>query len=214
MRVIVRCFIGIMLCWVTTLAQAQTLLVMGDSLSAAYGIPVQSGWVSLLEKRLQQNNANWQVVNASISGETTSGGLTRFKPLLESHKPALVIIELGANDGLRGLPLEDMKRNLNTMIEQAKGSGANVLLLGMKLPPNYGVKFTARFEKVYTDLVAEQSVAFLPFFLDGVAGHPELTQADGLHPVAAAQPQILENIWPLLDKTMAKVKSSSIPAKP
>jgi len=189
--------------------QAQTLLIMGDSLSAAYGIPTESGWVNLLEQRLKTQQPAWKVVNASISGETTSGGLTRFKPVLEREKPALVVLELGANDGLRGLPLEDMKRNLKTMIEQAHGIGAKVILLGMKLPPNYGLKFTSRFEKVFSELAAEKNVTYLPFFLDGVAGRPEFIQSDGLHPLASAQPIILENVWPVLEQALKEASASS-----
>ncbi|HET8707809.1 MAG TPA: arylesterase [Pseudomonadales bacterium] len=204
---------GLILLALSICANAQTLLVMGDSLSAAYGIPVESGWVKLLEIRLSKENPGWTVVNASVSGETTSGGLARFKPLLDQHKPNVVIIELGANDGLRGLSLEDMKSNLAKMIELARSSGARVVLFGMKLPPNYGIRFTQRFEQVYADLEASSGVALQPFFLDGVAGHPELTQADGLHPVASAQPIILENVWPLLQKTLRRPVSAAAAQK-
>ena len=176
----------------------QTILVFGDSLSASYGLPQGQGWVALLEARLAQNQASkttYKVVNASISGETTSGGLARFSTALTTHKPNIVILELGANDGLRGLPIAEMQANLNQMIAQAKTAKAKVLLIGMKIPPNYGLKYTKNFSALYTNLAKQHNIAFVPFLLEGVAGKPELIQADGLHPLAVAQPALLDNVW-------------------
>lgn len=202
-----KLFLIFCLICLSSVANAKTLLVLGDSLSAAYGMPVESGWVALLTARLQQKYPDWSVINASISGETTRGGLTRLKSLLEQHTPNLVVIELGANDGLRGLALSDMKSNLQAMIDQSVAINAKIVMFGMKLPPNYGVKFASLFEKVYVDIVQKNTLTFVPFFLDGVAGHPELTQADGLHPVASAEPTILENVWVTLDKSIQKINS-------
>ena len=176
----------------------QTILVFGDSLSASYGLPQGQGWVALLEAKLAQNQASkttYKVVNASISGETTSGGLARFSTALTTHKPNIVILELGANDGLRGLPIAEMQANLNQMIAQAKTAKAKVLLIGMKIPPNYGLKYTKNFSALYTNLAKQHNIAFVPFLLEGVAGKPELIQADGLHPLAVAQPALLGNVW-------------------
>ena len=187
------------------IASTQTILVFGDSLSAAYGVPQGQGWVALLEQKLALNKldmASYQVVNASISGETTSGGLARFSASLATHKPNIVILELGANDGLRGLPITEMQVNLNQMITQAKTAKAKVLLIGMKIPPNYGLKYTKNFSATYTSLAKQQNIALVPFLLEGVAGKPELIQADGLHPIAEAQPQLLDNAWGILAKML------------
>ena len=176
----------------------QTILVFGDSLSASYGLPQGQGWVALLEAKLAQNQASkttYKVVNASISGETTSGGLARFSTALTTHKPNIVILELGANDGLRGLPIAEMQANLNQMIAQAKTAKAKVLLIGMKIPPNYGLKYTKNFSTTYINLAKQHNIALVPFLLEGVAGKPELIQADGLHPLAVAQPALLDNVW-------------------
>lgn len=168
---------------------APTLLVFGDSLSAAYGMPRESGWVSLLEKRVP----GYRVVNASVSGETTAGGLTRLPGVLAAHRPAVMVLELGANDGLRGLPPQAAARNLEAMIDLAKKQGSKVLLLGMRMPPNYGTAYTARFERLFHEVARKKQVKLLPFLLDGL----ELAdfQADGLHPGAAAQPRLMENVW-------------------
>jgi acyl-CoA thioesterase-1 len=174
------------------------ILVVGDSLSAAYGMGVQQGWPALLEQRLRQYGYACRVVNASISGDTTSGGLSRLPAALERYRPAIMILELGANDGLRGLPLADIEHNLAAMIGLAREHGARVLLAGMRLPPNYGAPYTERFEAIYSKLAAGGGVALIPFLLDGVAGHPELTQDDGLHPRPEAQPRIVDNVWPRL----------------
>ena len=187
------------------IASTQTILVFGDSLSAAYGVPQGQGWVALLEQKLALNKldmASYQVVNASISGETTSGGLARFSASLATHKPNIVILELGANDGLRGLPITEMQVNLKQMITQAKTAKAKVLLIGMKIPPNYGLKYTKNFSAAYTSLAKQHNTALVPFLLEGVAGKPELIQADGLHPIAAAQPQLLDNVWKVLAKML------------
>ena len=188
-----------------TIASTQTILVFGDSLSAGYGVPQGQGWVALLEQKLVRNKlsyASYKVVNASISGETTSGGLTRFSAALATHKPNIVILELGANDGLRGLPITEMQANLNQMITQAKTAKAKVLLIGMKIPPNYGLNYTKIFSATYTSLAKQYSIALVPFLLEGVAGKPELIQADGLHPIAEAQPQLLDNVWKVLAKML------------
>ncbi|HMZ10245.1 MAG TPA: arylesterase [Plasticicumulans sp.] len=176
------------------------ILVLGDSLSAAYGMPIERGWVALLAARYAAAAPTPpRIVNASISGETTRGGLERLPALLAAHRPELVVLELGANDGLRGLPVADLEANLARMIELSQQAGARVLLLGMRIPPNYGPRYTERFHASYAGLAARYDVPLVPFFLDGVAGDPALVQDDGLHPRAEAQPRMLENIWPALD---------------
>ncbi len=188
-----------------TIASARTILVFGDSLSASYGVPQGQGWVALLEAKLAQKQSSkttYKVVNASISGETTSGGLARFSAALATHKPNIVILELGANDGLRGLPIAEMQTNLSQMIAQAKTVKAKVLLIGMKIPPNYGLKYSKNFSATYTNLAKQHKIALVPFLLEGVAGKPELIQADGLHPIAAAQPSLLDNVWIVLERML------------
>ena len=167
-----------------------TLLVWGDSLSAAYGIPVKKGWVSLF----QQKYKNINVINGSISGETTQGGLTRLPKALALNKPTIVLIELGANDGLRGLSIKAMRSNLARMIELIQKTGAKVILAGMKIPPNYGMKYTQKFTNSYVDLAKTYKTALIPFFLANIADNFDLVQADGLHPTAEAQVVILENV--------------------
>ncbi|UFQ95744.1 arylesterase [Pseudomonas wenzhouensis] len=179
-------------------AVAGTLLVVGDSISAAFGLDSRQGWVALLEKRLVQEGFEHQVVNASISGDTSAGGAARLSALLVEHKPELVIIELGGNDGLRGQPLAQLQQNLASMVEQSQQAGAKVLLLGMKLPPNYGVRYTTAFAQVFTDLAEQKQVPLVPFFLEGVGGVPGMMQADGIHPTEAAQEILLDNVWPTL----------------
>ncbi len=178
------------------------IVIFGDSLSAAYGIPQHEGWVALLQQRLHQKKPGYQVINASISGETTSGGLSRFADMLKQHKPNIVLIELGGNDGLRGLSAAETSNNLEAMIQQTKKAKAKVLLIGMKIPPNYGLKYSHQFSENYQNLANKHGVALAPFLLDGVAGKPDLIQADGLHPTAAAQPQLLENVWATLIKML------------
>ena len=184
----------LVLCSVGT-AQAATVLVVGDSISAAYGLETQQGWVALLQERLQQTQTELKVVNASISGETTGGGLARFSGLLTQHQPDYVIIELGGNDGLRGLSLKQMKANLSSMVQQAKQQEAAVLLLGMRLPGNYGRRYTEGFYQVYQHVAEQEQVAVVDFFLEGVGAVDGMMQADGVHPTQKAQPLLLENIW-------------------
>jgi acyl-CoA thioesterase-1 len=185
-------------CMVPEIVSAQpTILVFGDSLSAAYGIPREAGWVSLLKQALQHSHPQYQVVNASISGETTTGGCQRIASTLLQHKPDIVILELGANDGLRGTPIADTEANLAELIRKSRQTHAKVLLLGMQLPPNYGLDYTARFKDMYPKLSQQFHVALLPFMLEGLA--PEQFQADNLHPVAQAQPLILRGILKKLE---------------
>lgn len=179
-------------------AAARTLLVVGDSLSAAYGMDVNSGWVTLLRQRLEREKLDYQVVNASISGDTTANGLARLPRLLAAYQPAIVIIELGGNDGLRGLALEQMKHNITAMVTKAKARHAQALLVGMQLPPNYGNHYIERFRRIYREIAAEQHVGLAPFLLDGVAANRALMQPDGIHANAKAQQKLLENVWPHL----------------
>lgn len=184
-------------------AAQRTILVMGDSLSAAYGLSVSEGWVSLTAQKLAQDTPDWRVVNASISGETTAGGAARISGELERHHPSVVVIELGANDGLRGLPLAQTRANLVTMITAAKAANAKILLIGMRLPPNYGPDYTQGFERNFSELARQHDTAFLPFLLQPIALDDSAFQADRLHPVAAAQPTLRDHVWsalaPLLD---------------
>ena len=174
---------------------APTILVFGDSLSAAYGIPRESGWVNLLARRLENHKPAFRVVNASVSGETTAGGLTRLPEVLAAHRPILTILALGANDGLRGLPPPQTRRNLETMIGLARKQGSQTLLVGMRMPPNYGTAYTRKFQSVFTETAKAQRVRLVPFLLEGVAEHQAMFQADGLHPDARAQPILLDNVW-------------------
>jgi acyl-CoA thioesterase-1 len=174
----------------------KTVLVLGDSLSAEYGLTRGSGWVALLEQKLKAEKIDAAVVNASISGETTSGGRTRLPALLTQHKPALVVIELGANDGLRGLPVAAAEANIRAMVEQSRKHNAQVLLVGMRMPPNYGRAYTEQFFSMYQKLSTQLKAPLVPFMLEGVAETPALFQADRLHPTAQAHPAILANIWP------------------
>ena len=178
-------------------ADTPRLLVLGDSLSAAYGIEVQQGWVSLLEQRVVAKYPH-KVINASVSGETTSGGLARLPALLEQHKPDLVIVELGGNDGLRGYPLNAMKQQLARIIETSRAAGAEVLLVGMQIPPNYGPRYTIQFRDTYTELAQQYDLPLVEFLLAEVALNAKLMQKDGIHPTAEAQEQILNNVWPVL----------------
>ena len=179
-----------------TAAGAQPLiLVMGDSLSAEYGLPRGSGWVKLLEKRLQQDSSPWQVFNASISGETSSGGLTRLPSLIESKKPKIILLELGANDALRGLTIDQTESNLRKMISMSKKSGAKVLLFGMQIPPNYGQQYTKQFKELYAKLATQEQIDLLPFFLEGVANNKDYFQADNIHPNVSAQSILYKNVW-------------------
>ncbi len=185
-------------------AEAKNILVFGDSLSAAYGIPRDRGWVALLEKRLAAGGYDYNVVNESISGEISSGGLARIGEVLARVRPAVVILELGANDGLRGLPVVRMKSNLAAMIARAKKSGARVLLIGMRMPPNYGSDYTEAFAAAYADLARRERIALVPFLLEGIAENQGMFQADGLHPTEAGEPVLLDNVWPRLQPLLKK----------
>lgn len=177
----------------------RTLLVMGDSLAAAYGMDVRQGWVALLAQRLEARPQPYRVVNASISGETTRGGRTRLSAALREYTPALVIVELGGNDGLRGVSLEETRRNLDAMVAESLAAGARVLLVGIELPPNYGPVYTGSFRAMFAEVAARHQVPLLPFLLEGVALDSGLMQADGIHPAQAAQPILLENVWTYLE---------------
>ena len=177
------------------LAKPGTVLVLGDSLSAGYGIPRGQDWVSLLQQRLDGSDQAYRVINASITGDTTHGGLTRLPAALQRHHPEIVLVELGGNDGLRGLDLATTRDNLRAMIHLARQAGARVLLLGLRLPANYGKVYADRFHAVYTELAASENAALVDFFLEGVAETTELMQPDGIHPSARAQPRILDNVW-------------------
>lgn len=178
------------------------ILVMGDSLSAAYSIATEQGWVNLLQQRLRDQGYQAMVINGSISGETTSGGRRRLSQTLLQVKPTLVILELGANDGLRGLSLKEMQKNLATMIDQSQQAGAKVLLLGMRIPPNYGKAYTERFQQIYLDLAKQYQLPVVPFFLESVAQQRELMQEDNLHPTAPAQEKLLETVWEKMEEML------------
>jgi acyl-CoA thioesterase-1 len=185
-------------------APAKKVLVYGDSLSSAYGMPAQLGWVALLEERLKREHADYSVANASISGETSAGGLARIGKTLEREQPAVLILELGGNDGLRGLPVPQMKKNLAAIVARAQKAGARVLLIGMRMPPNYGDAYNRAFEKAFDEVARELRTAYLPFLLEGFGDKTELFQPDRIHPTESAQPTIVSNVWralaPLLKK--------------
>jgi acyl-CoA thioesterase I len=185
-------------------AEARTILVFGDSLSAAYGLRPDQGWVALLQQRLQAQGYGYTTVNASISGETSSGGLERLPRALALHHPAIVVLELGANDGLRGLPLATVRANLTRMIELCREAHAKVLLLGIRLPPNYGPRYASEFAQLYADLAREEHVELVPFLLEKVALKPDLMQADGLHPDAAGEAPVLDTVWPYLKPMLSE----------
>jgi acyl-CoA thioesterase-1 len=192
-------FIVALYCFsVSQLVIADTLLVYGDSISAAYGMDPSKGWVNLLAKRVAVERPLYKVVNASVSGETTGGGVTRLPKSLAFHQPDILVLELGGNDGLRGYPISTIRDNLHIMIQQAKDSGAQVLLIGMVLPPNYGRRYTLAFEKVFSSLAEEHALPFVPFLLDGVSTGRALVQRDGIHPTVEAQPRLLDDVWPSL----------------
>ncbi len=191
---------------VATAAQAPIVLVLGDSLSAEYGLPRDTGWVKLLSDRLAQDGAKYTVVNASISGETTSGGRTRLPALLKQHRPTIVVIELGGNDGLRGLPVSAMRDNLAAMIDASHAAGARVLLVGVRVPPNYGRDYAQRFASVFEELARRRKVGLVPFLLDGFAERLEYFQADRIHPNEKAQSLMLDNVWPHLKPLLAAAR--------
>jgi acyl-CoA thioesterase I len=185
-------------------ASARTILVFGDSLSAAYGIRPEEGWVTLLGQRLQAQGYGYQIVNASVSGETSRGGLERLPRALELHHPGLVILELGANDALRGLPLAATQENLATMVRLAQSAGARVLLVGLRIPPNYGPRYTEQFASMFPALANQYHLSLVPFLLEKVALDPDLMQPDGLHPNTRGQPPILDTVWPYLKPLLKK----------
>jgi acyl-CoA thioesterase-1 len=184
---------------VSAKAETPVILVFGDSISAGYGLArVEQGWAALLQTMLKAQGYGYQVVNASVSGETTAGGLARLPRALNLHQPKIVILELGGNDGLRALPIEQMRANLVRMIDLSTAAGAQVLLLGMRMPPNYGADFTEQFRLCYSDVARDKKVALMPFLLNDIALSPNLMQADGIHPNELGQPKLLTNIWPSL----------------
>ncbi len=191
----IRILLACLLVTCSAAASERTLLVFGDSLSAAYGLRTDQGWVTLLQQRLQVQGYGYRVVNASVSGETSDGGRNRIARALTQHQPELVILELGANDGLRGLPVKEVRANLAQIIGEIRKSGARVLLVGILIPPNYGTQYTQAFAAIYQSLAKEQNVPQVPFLLDGIALNQQLMQADGLHPNAQGQPKVLENVW-------------------
>lgn len=193
--------IAILLIFSLPALAARNILIFGDSLSAGYGIPLESAWPSLLQKELQTARSDYNVVNLSISGETTAGGRARLPQALQQHNPAIVVLALGANDGLRGLPLKEMQGNLEAMVAYARQSGSRIILVGMRLPPNYG-PYADKFSKVYGSLAKKLRLPLVPFLLEGVADKQRLFQADGLHPIAMAQRRIMDNVWPALKKEM------------
>ena len=205
----VQCAIGLVLLFCATLVPAafaqtaavkapRTVLVMGDSLSAAHGLSASQGWVALTAERMGKTHPGWKMVNASISGETTAGGAARIDAELKRHRPAVVVIELGANDGLRGLPLAQSRNNLEKMIKASQAAGAKVLLVGMRMPPNYGRDYTQGFERNFSELAKQYKTAFLPFLLEPIALDRTAFQADNLHPTAAAQPRLRDHVWKAL----------------
>ena len=182
----------------------KTVLVLGDSLSAEYGLTRGTGWVALLQQRLKEQKIDATVVNASISGDTTSGGKSRLGPLLAAHRPDVLVLELGANDGLRGLPLNETENNLNAMLSAARQDKARTLLIGMRIPPNYGTVYARQFSDLFVKVAKNNKSALAPFLLDGVAQQPSLFQADRLHPTEQAQARLLDNVWPYLKPLLQK----------
>lgn len=180
----------------------RTLLVIGDSLSAGFGLEPGQGWVALLQDRLEAEGYGYRVVNASITGDTTTGGVGRLPRALQLHRPAVVVIELGGNDGLRGTPIPVIRDNMAEMIRLAQQAQARVVLAGLKMPPNYGERYTSAFEAMYAELAARHGVALIGFFMDGVALNPRFMQPDGIHPNAAGQARLLENAWPVIEKQL------------
>lgn len=191
-------------CLLSAQVSAATILILGDSISAAYGMDIRHGWVSLLEQRLQRQPGRHVVINASVSGETTSGGVQRLPRLLAQHRPDLVVLELGANDGLRGQPPVLMQRNLERMVRSVQADGGRVIVAGMRIPPNYGRAYTDAFAAVFPAVARSTGSALIPFLLDGVGGNPSYMQADGLHPNVRAQPLLLKQVWPVLEKELKR----------
>ena len=187
----------------TSSAQKPTVLIVGDSLSAGYGIDVDQSWATLLQLRLEEQGYEHRVVNASIGGETTEGGSTRIEQALETFNPGLVILELGGNDGLRGIPANRMRDNLENIILKSEASGAAVVMLGIQIPTNYGRRYREAFEKVFSDLANQYDIPWIEFFMEGIALNEDLMQSDGIHPNATAQPMLLDNAWPIILAALA-----------
>ena len=196
------CGVGLFGLTATAQQHGPTLLVFGDSLSAGYRMPIEDGWVNLLDNKLQMLGSDYKVVNASVSGETTDGGLSRLPATLASHKPAIVILELGGNDGLRGLPVASIKQNLIEMVQISQAAGAQVVLAGIQIPPNYGPRYTGPFTQQFEEIASAMDLPFIPFLIDGIAQQPELMQDDGIHPKAEAQSMVLDNVWPVLEAVL------------
>jgi acyl-CoA thioesterase-1 len=194
-RLVLSFFLAVVPAAASAAAPAGTILVFGDSLSAGYGLAQSQGWPSLLEKRLREEGFNYNVANSSISGETTTGGVNRIAGALKAHRPDIVVLELGANDGLRGQSIDVMKRNLETMIDASQKAKADVLLVGMRLPPNYGTTYTEKFRMIYTDLARARKAALVPFLFEGFADDVRLFQADRVHPTSEAQAVMLDTVW-------------------
>jgi acyl-CoA thioesterase-1 len=200
-----RKFYSLLLLIVAAATQAAgppTVVVFGDSLSAGYGVDVDQTWVALLQNRLESQGYEYRVVNASISGETTQGGMTRINAALDNFSPALVILELGGNDGLRGFPTGVIKENIRFIIERSRNHGAAVVILGIRIPTNYGPRYTQAFEGIYSELASELDVPWIEFFMEGIAQNDDLMQEDGIHPTAEAQPMLLDNAWPIIQEAL------------
>jgi len=197
-------FVLLLTCTSVHAADVPTVLIFGDSLSAGYGIDVDQSWATLLQSRLEQQGYEHRVVNASITGETTEGGAERIGPAIANFEPALIILELGGNDGLRGFPPDRMRGNLEKIITASKESGAAVVLLGIRIPSNYGPRYTRAFESVFRETAESLDVLWIEFFMEGIALNDDLMQADGIHPNAAAQPKLLDNAWPIIEAALGQ----------
>ena len=192
----------------TTASARQVILVLGDSISSAYGIDKEQGWVALLQQRLDSQYPGWQVINASVSGDTTRTGLKRLAPALDAHRPAILIVELGGNDGLRGLPFSEIRKSLSGIVETARQSDVQVLLAGIRLPPNYGEAYNSIFTGIYSEVAGKYDISLVPQLMYQVAEKSELMQEDGIHPTAEAQPQLLDNIWVELEPMLESVSQA------
>jgi acyl-CoA thioesterase-1 len=191
-----------------TASARQVILVLGDSISSAYGIDKEQGWVALLQQRLDSQHPGWRVINASVSGDTTRTGLNRLGPALDAHRPAILIVALGGNDGLRGLPFSEIRESLSSIIETATKRGVQVLLAGIRLPPNYGEAYNSIFTGIYSEVAGEYDIPLVPKLMHEVAEKSELMQEDGIHPTAEAQPQLLENVWVKLEPMLDSVNQA------
>ncbi len=199
-------FLLLLICVQSYATETPTVLVFGDSLSAGHGIEVDQSWTALLQSRLDNQGYEHQVINASIGGDTTESGAARIGQAIETFAPSLIILELGGNDGLRGIPADRMRGNLHKIIKTSKDSGAAVVLLGIRIPPNYGQRYIEDFDNVFRELANELDVPWIEFFMEGVALHDELMQSDGIHPNADAQPILLDNAWPMIDAALANLR--------